>query len=126
FDDLIHDARGRDAAAEADMVIGELRRRHPKPASLLDVGCGTGAHLPRFAEQFDVAGIDLSEEMLAIARERCPNVPLTRADMRTFEMGRQFEAVVCLFSAIGYLTEEADLRQAIATMASHLGGGGVL
>src|SRR5437016_502278 len=86
FYDLIHDARGRDAAAEADMVIGELRRRHPKPASLLDVGCGTGAHLPRFAEQFDVAGIDLSEEMLAIARERCPNVPLTRADMRTFDM----------------------------------------
>lgn len=48
--DLIHEARGRQAGAEADLVVGELRRRSPHATSLLDVACGTGANLPRFAE----------------------------------------------------------------------------
>jgi SAM-dependent methyltransferase len=126
FYDLIHDARGRDARAEADLVIGEIRRRNPAVRTLLDVACGTGAHLPRFAEEFDVAGIDASGAMLAIAAARSPGVPLTQDDMRTFGLQRTFDAVVCLFSGIGYLTEEADLRRAVATMASHLGSGGVL
>jgi SAM-dependent methyltransferase len=127
FYDVIHDARGRDASAEADTVTGELRRRCPEATSLLDVACGTGANLPRFAELFDdVVGLDLSEEMLAVASGRCPGLALVQADMRDFDLQRRFDAVVCLFSGIGYLTEEADLRRAIATMAAHLEPGGVL
>ena len=46
--------------------------------------------------------------------------------MRDFSLGCRFDAVVCLFSGIGYLTEEVELRQAISTMAAHLHAGGVL
>ena len=124
--DLIHDARGRDAAAEADLVVVELLRRHPQARSLLDVACGTGANLPRLAERFDVAGLDVSADMLALAAERAPNVPLISGDMREFDLGRRFDAVVCLFSGIGYLVELADLQRAVATMGRHLEPGGVL
>lgn len=125
--DLIHAERGRDAAAEADLVLAELRRRHPAPiARLLDVACGTGAHLPRFAESAAVHGVDASAAMLAVAAEVCPAAVLTQADMRRFDLGWRFDAVVCLFSGIGYLTDEADLRRAVATMARHLEPGGVL
>ncbi|MEY2451112.1 MAG: dTDP-3-amino-3,4,6-trideoxy-alpha-D-glucopyranose N,N-dimethyltransferase [Acidimicrobiaceae bacterium] len=126
FYDVIHDARGRDAEAEADIVIAEVRQRCPGATTLLDVACGSGANLPRFAAFFDVAGVDLSEDMLALAAARCPEIPLVQADMRAFDLQRTFDAVVCLFSGIGYLTEEADLRAAVATMAAHLAPGGVL
>ena len=46
--------------------------------------------------------------------------------MRSFELGRRFDAVTCLFSAIGYMLRRDDLDAAMATMARHLEPGGVL
>ena len=126
FYDILHEARGRDAEAEADLVLAELRRRTVSPRSLLDVACGTGAHLPRFADALEVVGLDRSEAMLAVAASRAPDVELVTGDMRDFGLQRRFDAVTCLFSSIGYLVEEAEVHQAIATMASHLEPRGVL
>jgi dTDP-3-amino-3,6-dideoxy-alpha-D-glucopyranose N,N-dimethyltransferase len=126
FYDVIHRARGRDPRAEADLVIREARRRAPGAATLLDVGCGTGAHLPRFAEEFDVVGVDLSPTMLDIAAEAAPDVVLVEGDFRSFRLDRRFDVVVSLFSGIGYLLEPEDLRTAVANIAAHLNPGGVL
>lgn len=46
--------------------------------------------------------------------------------MRTFSLGRTFDAVISINSGIGYLTSEAHLAQAVHTMAAHLNPGGVL
>lgn len=126
FYDVIHDARGRDAVGEANLVMGEARRLAPTSATLLDVGCGTGPHLARFAEEFDIVGVDLSAHMLSIAAERAPGVVLVEGDFRTFELDGLFDVAVSLFSGIGYLTELEDLRSAIVNMAGHLTPGGVL
>jgi SAM-dependent methyltransferase len=64
--------------------------------------------------------------MLAIARERLGDLPLHQADMRDFDLGRQFDAVTCLFSAIGYMRDLAGLTEAVAAMARHLAPRGVL
>jgi SAM-dependent methyltransferase len=124
--DLIHQARGRDANAEADLVLGEIAYRLPNVRSLLDVGSGTGANLPRFAETLDVAGLDVSEDMLGLARSRCPEIPFTRGDMRQFDLARTFDSVVCLFSGIGYMQTLSDLQEAVTTMARHVHPGGIV
>jgi len=126
FYDLIHDARDRDANAEATVFIDEIRLRNPEARTLIDVACGTGANLGRFSESFEVVGLDASADMLAIARRKYPRVQLVTADMRSFDLGRRFDAVVSIFSGVGYLLEMADLRRAVATMAGHLNPGGVL
>ena len=46
--------------------------------------------------------------------------------MRSFNLDTRFDAIVTVFSGIGYLTEESDLRRAVMTMASHLRPGGLL
>lgn len=125
--EVLHAARGKDYGHEAAAVVERIRRRRPDARSLLDVACGSGLHLAAFQELgFDVEGVDLSSAMLAAARGRLPDVALHEEDMRTLRLGRRFDAVVCLFSAIGYMTTVEDLTSAIATMAAHLVPGGVL
>jgi len=64
--------------------------------------------------------------MLEIAGRRSPDTRLLPGDFRTFDVGRRFDAIVCLFSGIGYLTELEDLHAAIKNFASHLESGGVV
>src|SRR6266571_7345372 len=59
-------------------------------------------------------------------RERHPELPFHHTDMVQFDLGHTFDAVVCLFSAIGYVVTIERLHSAIAAMARHLQPGGVL
>ncbi|MFI6008637.1 class I SAM-dependent methyltransferase [Streptomyces sp. NPDC051243] len=124
--DAIYNGRGKDYRAESAVVAKHIRSRFPAAASLLDVGCGTGGHLGHFAEEFgDVRGIDLADGMLDVARRNHPGIPVERADMRGFRLGRRFDAVACLFAAIGNLTGEDELAATLRSFAAHLVPGGV-
>jgi SAM-dependent methyltransferase len=116
-----------DFAADAAAVHGLVQRTNRGARTLLDVGCGTGLHLAQLRQWYDVAGVDRSSSMLAVARSRLGrDVLLQPADMRDFDLERQFDVVTCLFSSIGYLTNDDDLRHAFQRFADHLTPGGVL
>lgn len=117
----------KDYAGEASDVTSRIRERNPGATSLLDVGCGTGKHLEHFAQEFDhVQGLDLSQALLDVAQDRLPGIPLHHGDMREFDLRRTFDAITCLFSAIGHLLTLKDLEQACMNMARHLGPDGVI
>jgi SAM-dependent methyltransferase len=116
----------KDYAAEAAQVDALIRERNPEARTLLDVACGTGSHLEHLRGRYEVEGLDLDAELLAIARERLPDVPLHEGDMLDFDLGRRFDAVLCLFSSIGYAKTVHNLQRAVSSMASHLEPGGVL
>ena len=116
----------KDYAGEVVRIRDVIEARRAGARTLLDVACGTGKHLELLREHFAVEGLDLSEEQLAVARRRLPDVALHRADMTSFGLGRRFDAVICLFSAIGYLRSVAAMCSAVASMARHLEPGGVL
>ena len=99
--DLMHRARGKDYAAEVVQVSREIRARKADATSLLDVACGTGGHLLHLRNDFSVSGVELDPSMLELARRRLPDVELQAGDMRTFDLGRRYDAVTCLFSAVG-------------------------
>lgn len=129
FYDVIHAGRQRDADREATMVVAELRRRVPNLRSVLDVGCGTGAHLPGFlAAGLEVVGVDPSPQMLAFAAARAPGAALVDGALPDLDLGpdRRFDAVVTLFSVVGYLVEDGELARGVAAMARHLTPGGCL
>ncbi|MDX2163755.1 MAG: class I SAM-dependent methyltransferase [bacterium] len=117
----------KDYASEAVRIRQYLNLfNRPHARTLLDVACGTGKHLEHLQAHFTVEGLDLDPGLLRIAAERLPGVPLHHADMRTFDLGRQFDVITCLFSAIGYMTTLDDLRRAVSAMAAHLAPGGLL
>ena len=119
--DLIYAGLGKDYAAEAAELRSLISGRAPGARSVLDVACGTGGHLVHLREWYEVTGVDAEPAMLEIARSRLPRTPLSEADMRSFDLERRFDAVVCLFSAIGHMRDVAGGSDAaIAAMAAHL------
>ena len=122
--DAIYDFK--DYPGKAERLRRMLTRLHPKARNLLDVGCGTGRHLEALGEHYDIEGLDLSESLLKVARQRLPGIALHHGDMTAFELGHGFDVITCLFGSIGYLLSLAHVRQSIATMARHLNLGGLL
>lgn len=125
--DTVYQAMGKDYAAEASR-IHELANLYKKTDgnTLLDVACGTGLHAGHLAEFYRVEGLDIADDMLAIAREKHPGIPFHQGDMRKFDLHKQFDIVTCLFSAIGYMKTVSQLEQAVRAMERHLVPGGVL
>jgi SAM-dependent methyltransferase len=105
--DLLY--RDKDYAAESRYVAGLIEKHAPSSRSLMEIGCGTGAHAAELARQgYDVTGVDMSEGMLAAAEAR-----------------KRGMAVISLFHVMSYQTSTGDLAAAFATARAHLLTGGV-
>ncbi len=130
--DLLY--RGKDYGAEARYVSDLLRANAPAAESLLEIGCGTGAHAAELAALgYRVTGVDLSEGMLGAADDRRGSLPaklsgrlsFSQGDARTVRLEQKFDAVISLFHVMSYQTTNADLAAAFATVREHLLPGGV-
>jgi SAM-dependent methyltransferase len=115
----------QDLEQQARRLHSMIRTRNPTARSLLDVACGTGRHLARLTD-YRREGVDLDRGMLAVARERCPDVPLHEGDMVTFDLGRRFDVVTCLFSSIAYVKTLDRMSRAIFNLARHVNPGGLV
>jgi SAM-dependent methyltransferase len=125
--DLLYTGSGiKDYAAEAADLHQIINEACPSARTLLDVACGTGAHLAHLRRWYSVEGADNSAAMLEVAGRRLAGVPLHLADMRKLDLGRRFDVVTCLFSSIGYVTEPSELQSTVARLADHVAPGGVL
>lgn len=122
--DLLY--RDKDYAAEARYVHELVQRHHPAARSMLDLGCGTGRHAQLLAQHgYTLAGVDLSEEMLKVARESNPGLSFAQGDVRSVRLGKTFDVVASLFHVMSYQTTNADLRAALDTIREHLAPGGL-
>jgi SAM-dependent methyltransferase len=125
FYDAIYSWKDYGAEVVRLEALVEARRRSGG-RTLLDVACGTGKHLHLLRDRWEVEGVDLDPAMVDLARARLPGVRIEVGDMASFDMGRGYDVVVCLFSAIGYVLTVERLDATIACMARHLLHGGVL
>ncbi|MBN1302926.1 MAG: class I SAM-dependent methyltransferase [Anaerolineales bacterium] len=125
--DAIYEAIGKDYAAET-RILQNLIQVHKlaQGNNLLDVACGTGGHIRYLQKMYSVEGLDLSVEMLEVARQKFPKVHFYQGNFINFELGRQYDIVLCLFSAIGYAIDQTQLKLAVRSMARHTAPGGVL
>lgn len=128
-----YDALYRDKDYEQECDFLEVVFQHvaePRPASLLDVGCGTGGHvIPLVKRGYSVVGVDQSEGMITVAREKAQREGLEIAfhvsPLQSFQLGRQFDTVTCLFNVLDYVTSDSGLEAALATIHRHLRSGGL-
>jgi SAM-dependent methyltransferase len=79
-----------------------LNEQLPRSSTILDVGCGPGHHAQFFRRNgHEVAGIDLSREMLRVATARTRGIVYKQMDMRSLDFPRHsFDGLWCAGSAI--------------------------
>ena len=125
--DKIYSAQGKDYRKEAEYLLSVLHSRIiDRRPTLLDVACGTGSHLLYLKKHFEVEGVDISPDFVRVARTKLPRAKFYVEDMRTFRLGKEYSAVTCLFSSIGFMETSSKLQTAIRNMARHVKAGGVL
>lgn len=132
--DLIY--RDKDYSGECDFLEQLFTQHGPRPTRhLLDVAAGTGSHALLLAKRgYQVMALDLSPEMAAMAESKLAahGAPLPLSIRGGVSMtslpplGRQFDAVLCLFSSIGYLTEPGQVDAFLDSAKRQLTDDGVL
>ncbi len=125
--DLIY-SQLKDYPPEAERIATLIRELHPAARRLLDVACGTGEHarLLTASHGFEVDGIDLDAAMVRLAAAKVPGGDFRVADMTDFDLGRSYDAVLCLFSSIGYVRTLPNVERTLASFRRHLAPGGVI
>lgn len=110
-----------------DYIEAIWRRFGCTPALVLDLACGTGGLTTELAARgYDMIGVDVSAEMLAIARAKDPRPLYLQQDMRHFELYGTVDAIICGCDGLNYLLDEADLAATFALCANYLNPGGIL
>ncbi len=135
--------RDKDYVGEAEHVHRLIQRHFSGARTILDLGCGTGRHDLLLAEKgYGMTGIDMSEEMLAVAKKRIEikteiesnaqsksqsilNPVFEKGDIRTVRLERTFDVVISLFHVMSYQTTNDDLAAAFATVRGHPKPGGI-
>lgn len=92
--------------------------------TLLHLGCGVGFHDYTFKKYFKVTGVDLSPDMLKIAREINPEIEYHCSDMRSVKLEKLFDAVA-IPDSIDHMVTVQDLKAVIQTAYQHLKPGGL-
>ena len=111
-------------------VCGILEEYGIRDGLVLDLGCGTG-RMTRLLRRrgYDMIGVDLSGEMLEIAREaegEDTSILYLQQDMREFELYGTVRAVVCLCDSLNYILDPDELRRVFALVNNYLDPGGIL
>jgi SAM-dependent methyltransferase len=118
----------KDYATEAAQIADRVRSLRTNARTVLDVACGTGEHCRLLAEVhgFDVDGLDLDPGLLRVARQKHPAGRFFEADMSDFALGQRYDAILCLFSSIGYLVTLERVTCAFVCFRQHLAPEGVV
>lgn len=107
-----------------------VRTTKPASGNVLEIACGTGRVTLQLAKtEVEITGLDLSPELLNIAREKgagIQNVYWELGDMREFDLGQKFGLVIIPGHSFQFMLTPDDQVLCLSCIRRHLGPGGVL
>jgi ubiquinone/menaquinone biosynthesis C-methylase UbiE len=116
----------KDYKNEALKVKDYILENEPSCKTILDIGCGTAEHHKYLSKDFLIDGIDINEKFVSIAKKKNPAGTYSVADMTSFDLQKKYDAVICLFSSIGYLKSFDEIVSALKYFSRHLNPQGLL
>ncbi|MBE7093034.1 MAG: class I SAM-dependent methyltransferase [Clostridiales bacterium] len=95
---------------------------------IAELGCGTGNITEIISKKYDVTALDISEDMLEIARQKLLksgiSTRLIQGDMCNFSLHKEVDGIVCACDGINYLTTPAKVKQAFLNVYKNVKTGG--
>lgn len=128
--DLIY--KDKDYEGECDFIEEIFEKFFSKSVkAILDGGCGTGGHaIPLAKRGYEIIGIDTSEAMVKRAKEKAGKLNLSLdfrvSDLCQFDNAIKFDACICMFATISYITETENILRALTNIRRHLETGCLL
>ncbi|MBQ7718090.1 MAG: class I SAM-dependent methyltransferase [Clostridia bacterium] len=102
-----------------------FRKLDISPELVLDLGCGTGTLTGELKNMgYDAFGVDMSENMLAIAKEKHPDILFINQDMRELDLYGTCGAIVSSLDCLNYISDKSDLEHIFRLCANFLDDGG--
>lgn len=108
-----------------EYVLRQNKKYQVQANDILDVACGTGELSVWLAEAgFNVSGIDLSEDMLAVAHtkatERGLSIKFFQQDMTEMEGFQPFDLITIFCDSLNYLQTEEDVQKTFSRVYEYL------
>jgi SAM-dependent methyltransferase len=92
---------GRTQDSEDVRLLGDVIRKLPRHAKVLDAGCGAGVPITQIlSERFDVIGVDLSETQIELAKKNVPEAAFLCKDMTQLDFPDNTFDGICSYYAI--------------------------
>lgn len=89
--------------------------------NIVEIGCGSGNLAEKFSREFNsYTGLDLSEDMLKIAKNKFPKGHFIKADMRDFTLPKLADAALITGRSISYLLTNTDLKSNFVCVKNNL------
>lgn len=125
YDTLYQNKKYEDEVAFIDRVLNQYAESDIK--TILSLGCGTCSHELILAKRgYEITGVDLSESMLTIAKEKIlrqgreKQISLVQSDLCHFRLNQTFDLCMALFNVLGYQTDLNALDTSLKNLSSHL------
>ena len=115
YDILMKDAKYK---KRTEYIIGLFEKHGKLPTLLLDLACGTGGFSSEFAKRkIEVIGVDISEEMLAVAREKSAekgtDILYLCQPAEELDLYGTVDGAVCCLDSLNHITDIKKLAKAI-------------
>ncbi len=106
-------------------LIVEIYKKYDfKGRSILDLACGTGELTSKLAEDYELTGVDISEDMLEIAQiksyEMGSKIRYINQDIRNLELFKEYDSIISFCDGFNYLIMDDDLDRAFESVDKYL------
>ena len=127
YDRLTNDV---DYESFVDFAEAILKREGLTPRTVADLACGTGSATRILAQRgYGVTAVDLSEEMLTEAMDKCADLEVlprfVHQGLQALYLPRAVDMAVCFLDSLDYILDPDDCARAIRRTWKALNPGGI-
>ena len=109
-----------------DVLFGDLEgtelyfnflKNHIKGHNVLEFACGTGDLLNRLSTEYQVTGIDVSQEMIDTLKIKYPHLKhkVDVGNFLSFKSDVKYDSVICVGDSLNYILNVEDLNRFVET-----------
>ena len=109
----------------SDYFLNYFKKKNINITSNLYLACGTGFLCNKLTQKkIESIGVDISPDMISLAKESYPNCEFQLADINSLRLNRTFDCVTCTCDSLNHLESFTNLHNAVNTAYKHLEEGG--